>query len=129
LHRLNLSNYYYGSKKSKNGKIVYAIENPYVVTVYQLTDETVRVLNLVEATSKRIVIHAERKEVMIFFSHLLLLKKQGEKKISIQELARLLDFFFDFRKLNNPEKSIELQSIVTQLHNIQKEMEEETAIR
>ena len=66
---------------------------------------------------------------MIFFSRLLLLKKQGEKKMSIQELARLLDFFFDFRKLNNPGKSIELQSIVTQLHNIQKEMEEETATR
>lgn len=88
-----------------------------------------RVLNLIGITSKRTVIHAEREEVMKYFIHLSQLPREDGKELSIQELAQLLDFFLDFRKLNNPEKSLGLQSIVTQLYSIQSTMKEEAENR
>ncbi|WP_163175896.1 hypothetical protein [Bacteroides sp. 51] len=64
---------------------------------------------------------------MKFFIDLLQLKRKEKNQKSVQKLAQMLDFFFDFRNLKRPDQSIKLQSIVTEIHNTLLSEEEKKA--
>ena len=82
-----------------------------------------RVLNLIGLTQERVIIHAERKHVMTFFLNLYFKEKQEVTKTGIRKLAQLLEYFFDFRHLNNPNRSLGSQTIETELYTIKSELE------
>lgn len=82
-----------------------------------------RVLNLIEHTQERIVIHADRKHVMKIFLDLYFKEKQEVTKTGIRKLAQLLEYFFDFRYLNNSSRSLGSQTIETELYTIKRELE------
>lgn len=111
------------SKKSGGVKVVNAEQNGCVLIINQQSEDVTRVLNLIDLALGRFVIHKRRQVVMWFFLKLMLEEERNGKKIGIRKLAQLLEQFFDFRRFDNPNLSVNAQTIETELYNIKRRLE------
>ncbi|NDV64975.1 hypothetical protein [Bacteroides sp. 224] len=92
--------------------------------VNKKTEEVNRILRMVEYNSQRIVINADREQIIELFLRLADNEPNREKPRSVREITRIIDLVFDFRTLKNPEQSLGIQSLETLIHTYIKEKNE-----
>ena len=87
------------------------------------TPESEWLQKLLSLSRERWVIYEEREEIMRLFLKIYLRRKADYPKFGIRKLAQILEFLFDFRHADNPERTLSTQSLETQLHNLKQALE------
>lgn len=97
----------------------------YLNSKKRLPEHIKRIVDIVEAVVDRVVLYGSRERFLE--SAVLLSWQDGPdgKPLGIRKIAKRMGALFDIRQKKAPEKGVDFQSLVAEIYNYQKKMQQE----